>query len=622
MGFDGRCKGGGLGEVWASQRRRAPDVRVRDGRFAPTLTGTVRNLGGVEGRTGELQLAAHAAASPSATSPPRPSPAAPRSASAGKIISRCKIAEPAVRAARDPLRLLTGAKFLASCPYRGMPDDPATLLLVEDDPVVRTFLADNLTADGYELLRRRRRRATRCAMLEYARPDLAVVDLELPDGSGLDLIRRVRAADGVGVAAGPDAAAGDPVRLAPASSTASAGFERGADDYVSKPFAYGELRLRIAAVLRRTRARVHRGLLRVGALEIDPAGACHDVARAAGRARGEGVRAAADARLGADARVHEGGAAARRLGLQGARARRARWTRTPAGCARSCACTGDEFVVNVWGVGYRLVDGPADERGRSRDRRAAELGGDGGAGRVHLRAHRRLVLVARASHELRGPLCAVQLGLHGLAGEPARVGGDRARAAARRPRARRPRRGTRRRARRDARASSSTSPRSSSPTRPRGRRWPRVRRGAARRAATDRHPLRRRARGRVVRRPRRRRPAAQADHGTLAPATVFADPLRIAQACANLVGNAAEHGGGVVRVRVRATGDHVRIEVADDGPGLPATRRRAHRLGPRPPRPPRPRPRDRGGDRRAPRRRGSPRRHAVRERRAAADAVG
>ena len=54
-----------------------------------------------------------------------------------------------------------------------------------------------------------------------------------------------------------------------------------------------------------------------------------------------------------------------------------------------------------------------------------------------------------------------------------------------------------------------------------------------------------------------------------AATTVFADPLRIAQACANLVGNAAEHGGGVVRVRIRAGGAHVRIEVADDGPGLP-----------------------------------------------------
>ena len=51
---------------------------------------------------------------------------------------------------------------------------------------------------------------------------------------------------------------------------------------------------------------------------------------------------------------------------------------------------------------------------------------------------------------------------------------------------------------------------------------------------------------------------------------LLADPLRIAQACANLVGNAAEHGGGVVRVRVRARAT-VRIEVADDGPGLPVS---------------------------------------------------
>jgi signal transduction histidine kinase len=51
---------------------------------------------------------------------------------------------------------------------------------------------------------------------------------------------------------------------------------------------------------------------------------------------------------------------------------------------------------------------------------------------------------------------------------------------------------------------------------------------------------------------------------------VLGDPLRLAQACANLVANAAEHGGGLVRVRVVAVGDRVRFEVADDGPGLPA----------------------------------------------------
>ena len=51
---------------------------------------------------------------------------------------------------------------------------------------------------------------------------------------------------------------------------------------------------------------------------------------------------------------------------------------------------------------------------------------------------------------------------------------------------------------------------------------------------------------------------------------VHADRLRLAQATANLVGNALEHGGGRVEVSVRAIGERVAIEVTDDGPGLPA----------------------------------------------------
>jgi len=52
---------------------------------------------------------------------------------------------------------------------------------------------------------------------------------------------------------------------------------------------------------------------------------------------------------------------------------------------------------------------------------------------------------------------------------------------------------------------------------------------------------------------------------------VQGDRLRLAQATANLVGNALEHGGGVVEVSVRAVGDRVAVEVTDDGPGLPAS---------------------------------------------------
>lgn len=55
-----------------------------------------------------------------------------------------------------------------------------------------------------------------------------------------------------------------------------------------------------------------------------------------------------------------------------------------------------------------------------------------------------------------------------------------------------------------------------------------------------------------------------------AGARVAGDPLRLAQACANLVTNAIEHGGGPVRVRAARAGGHVRIEVTDGGPGLPA----------------------------------------------------
>jgi signal transduction histidine kinase len=51
---------------------------------------------------------------------------------------------------------------------------------------------------------------------------------------------------------------------------------------------------------------------------------------------------------------------------------------------------------------------------------------------------------------------------------------------------------------------------------------------------------------------------------------VHADPLRLTQAVGNLVVNALEHGGGPVRVRLHATAGNVRIEVRDSGPGLPA----------------------------------------------------
>jgi DNA-binding response OmpR family regulator len=234
--------------------------------------------------------------------------------------------------------------------------ETATLLLLEDDPLIRTFLADNLTADGYELVVAATLEDA-IRELEFKRPDLAIVDLKLPDGSGLELVRRVRAADGVG-------------RLDPAlpllmlSASGSdldriRGFERGLDDYVVKPFSYPELRLRIAAVLRRSQARLHRGLLRVGELEIDPSGRITTL-------RGRRVQLAAKefallrTLASSPTRVFTKEELLR--DVWGFRARGSTRTLDSHACRlrTKLSVDGDQFVVNVWGIGYRLVDGAAE----------------------------------------------------------------------------------------------------------------------------------------------------------------------------------------------------------------------------------------------------------------------
>ena len=118
-----------------------------------------------------------------------------------------------------------------------MPEPGATLLLVEDDLPLRTFLADNLDggASYGVLLAETVRDALR--VLEYKRPDLAIVDSELPDGSGLEL-RQVRAADASGQ---QRLDPGTPLVVLSGRGTEldrARGFERGADDYVVKPFSY------------------------------------------------------------------------------------------------------------------------------------------------------------------------------------------------------------------------------------------------------------------------------------------------------------------------------------------------------------------------------------------------
>jgi len=239
-----------------------------------------------------------------------------------------------------------------------MRPDKQTLLLVEDDPVLSTFLADNLTADGFELVLADSVRDG-LRELEYRGPDLAIVDLALPDGTGLELLERVRAADGVVSRLDPQlplmvlsGMAGELDRVR--------AFERGADDFVAKPFAYSELRLRIAAMLRRTREQRGLGRLRVGELELDPA--AREV-----RLRGRRI----DLSQKEFALLRALAADPMRV-LTKEELLRDVWGFRSLGTTRtldSHACRlrhklgaeGDRFVINVWGVGYRLVDGPKVE---------------------------------------------------------------------------------------------------------------------------------------------------------------------------------------------------------------------------------------------------------------------
>ena len=224
--------------------------------------------------------------------------------------------------------------------------------MVEDDEATRTFLCDQLAADGY--------RAAGAAGAAEAlrgiavrRPDLVLLDLALADGHGLEVLDRVRAADGSS-RIDPDT----PVVVVSGRSGEAdriRGLVRGADDYVCKPFSYPELLARIRAVVRRSRGRRLRGLVQVGDLTVDPA---TRAVRLAGRPVELSAKefALLHALASDPARVHPKPELLRDVwGYQAVGTTRTVDTHA-CRLRRKLAVGGRRFVVNVRGVGYRLLE--------------------------------------------------------------------------------------------------------------------------------------------------------------------------------------------------------------------------------------------------------------------------
>jgi two-component system, OmpR family, response regulator RegX3 len=138
-----------------------------------------------------------------------------------------------------------------------------TILLVEDEESITTPLAEALEREGF-VAEIARTAAEALELGRRVRPDLVLLDLMLPDGSGFDVCRELRAASPVPI-----------IILSARGEEADrvVGLELGADDYVVKPFSAREVIARIRAVLRRTNAPAApaAGPLEVGEIRLDGA---------------------------------------------------------------------------------------------------------------------------------------------------------------------------------------------------------------------------------------------------------------------------------------------------------------------------------------------------------------
>ncbi len=139
----------------------------------------------------------------------------------------------------------------------------ATILIIEDDESIRFSLSSGLAREGFQVLTASNGEKGLDMVAEHC-PALILLDLMLPDISGLDVCRLIRKESDVPIIM---------VTARDAETDIIAGLEMGANDYVTKPFSMSVLMARVRAALRRglpPGGGARTGRIRAGSLILDP----------------------------------------------------------------------------------------------------------------------------------------------------------------------------------------------------------------------------------------------------------------------------------------------------------------------------------------------------------------